>query len=119
MRMLYARRRAMLVNLIERRLGAEWLHRDSSDAGLHLVLNLPADMDDVRVVEAAHARGVLTRPLSRYYAAGTPSRPGPLLGYACVPESDTAPKFAAQPHQLAERARCEMRRVGKGVGQKG
>src|SRR5690606_38241527 len=30
MRMLYARRRAILVNLIERRLGAQWLHRDSS-----------------------------------------------------------------------------------------
>ena len=41
MRMLYGRRRAMLVNLIERRLGADWLHRDASLAGLHLVLTLP------------------------------------------------------------------------------
>ncbi|WP_370628300.1 PLP-dependent aminotransferase family protein [Bordetella sp. BOR01] len=105
MRMLYARRRAMLVNLIERRLGAEWLHRDSSDAGLHLVLNLPADMDDARVVEEARARGVLTRPLSRYYATGTDNRPGLLLGYACVPESEIARKFEVVLDSLAAVAR--------------
>ncbi|AIT27460.1 aminotransferase class I and II family protein [Bordetella holmesii 44057] len=62
MRMLYGRRRAILTNLIERRLGAGWLHRDSSDAGLHLVLTLPDDLDDTVVVDVARARGVLTRP---------------------------------------------------------
>jgi len=102
MRMLYARRRAILVNLIERRLGAQWLHRDSSDAGLHLVLNLPPDMDDARVVEVARARGVLTRPLSRYYAAGTPGRRGLLLGYACVPDSEIARKFEVVLQSLAQ-----------------
>ena len=40
----------MLVNLIERRLGADWLHRDASLAGLHLADAAP-DMDDLRVVE--------------------------------------------------------------------
>lgn len=93
MRILYGRRRAMLVNLIERRLGAGWLHRHGSDAGLHLVLNLPPGLDDARVVQAAHARGVLTRPLSRYYAQDTGQRNGLLLGYACVSEHDMVPKF--------------------------
>src|SRR5690606_35752501 len=93
MRMLYGRRRAMLVNLIDRRLGPQWLHRHSSDAGLHLVLNLPDDLPDERVVRAAHERGVLTRALSRYYAGDEPPRQGLLLGYACVPEHDIARKF--------------------------
>lgn len=93
MRMLYGRRRAILVNLIERRLGAQWLDRHSSDAGLHVVVNLPDGIDDTQVVQEARTRGVLTRPLSRYFAAGTPGRPGLLLGYACVPERDIARKF--------------------------
>lgn len=93
MRVLYGRRRAMLVNIIERRLGHEWLHRYSSDAGLHLVLNLPTSMSDQQVVQAIHERGVLTRPLSRYYGGDSSPRQGLLLGYACVPEQHIARKF--------------------------
>lgn len=102
MRMLYGRRRAMLVNLIERRLGPEWLHQDGSDAGLHLVLTLPAGMDDTQVVAAAHARGILTRPLSRYYVQGQERRNGLLLGYACVSERDMVPSFELLLDSLAE-----------------
>ncbi|MFU1906080.1 MocR-like pyridoxine biosynthesis transcription factor PdxR [Bordetella avium] len=105
MRMLYARRRAILVNLIERRLGAQWLLRDSSEAGLHLILNLPQDLDDNAVVDVARARGVLTRPLSRYYAGSEPARRGLLLGYACVPESQIARKFEILLDSLTEVAR--------------
>lgn len=105
MRMLYGRRRAMLVNLIDRRLGPQWLHRHSSDAGLHLVLNLPDDLPDERVVRAAHERGVLTRALSRYYAGDEPPRQGLLLGYACVPEHDIARKFEVVLDSLAVVAR--------------
>lgn len=105
MRMLYGRRRAMLVNLIERRLGPDWLHRDASMAGLHLVLTLPPDMDDLRVVEVARSKGVLTRALSRYYVNDEGRRPGLLLGYACVPESDIARKFEVLLESLAQVAR--------------
>ncbi len=105
MRMLYARRRAMLVNLIERRLGPDWLHRDASLAGLHLVLTLPSHMDDLRVVEVARRKGVLTRALSRYYVGAEGRRPGLLLGYACVPEHDIARKFEVLLESLAEVAR--------------
>jgi len=105
MRMLYARRRAMLVNLIERRLGPDWLHRDASLAGLHLVLTLPAHMDDLRVVDVARRKGVLTRALSRYYISAEGRRPGLLLGYACVPEHDIARKFEVLLESLAEVAR--------------
>ncbi|MGE8677288.1 MAG: PLP-dependent aminotransferase family protein [Achromobacter marplatensis] len=105
MRMLYGRRRAMLVNLIERRLGPDWLHRDASMAGLHLVLTLPPDMDDLRVVDVARSKGVLTRALSRYYVNAEGRRPGLLLGYACVPEHDIARKFEVLLESLAEVAR--------------
>ncbi len=105
MRMLYGRRRAMLVNLIERRLGPEWLHRDASMAGLHLVLTMPVDMDDLRVVDVARSKGVLTRALSRYYVNEEGRRPGLLLGYACVPEHDIARKFEVLLESLAEVAR--------------
>ncbi|WP_459614908.1 MocR-like pyridoxine biosynthesis transcription factor PdxR [Bordetella sp. 2513F-2] len=109
MRMLYGRRRAILVNLIDRRLGPEWLHRDSSDAGLHLVLNLPEDLPDARVVQAAHERGVLTRGLSRYYTGGQTPRQGLLLGYACVPEHDIARKFEVLLDSLAHVARTRRK----------
>ena len=105
MRMLYGRRRrAMLVNLIERRLGADWLHRDASLAGLHLVLTLPRHGRPAR--GRGGARGVLTRPLSRYYADPALRRPGLLLGFACVPEQDIARKFEVLLDSLAEVARA-------------
>ncbi len=113
MRMLYGRRRAMLVNLIERRLGPDWLHRDASMAGLHLVLTLPPDMDDLRVVEVARSKGVLTRALSLYYVNDEGRRPGLLLGYACVPEHDIARKFEVLLESLAEVARPLARPAAK------
>ncbi|ALM86880.1 DNA-binding protein [Bordetella sp. N] len=92
MRVLYARRRALLEGLINRYLGPEYLDPQSSNAGLHLVLRLPPDCDDVAITAAAQARGVLTRPLSRYYQHPG-ARRGLLLGYACVHEKDIAPAF--------------------------
>lgn len=93
MRLIYGRRRAMLVNVIERRLGPDWLHRDDSDAGLHIVLNLPDGIDDRDVVRAAGRRGILTRALSRYYSGDTERRHGLLLGYGCVAEREIVASF--------------------------
>ena len=92
MRVLYARRRALLAGLIGERLGPAYLDAQSSNAGLHLVLRLPDGSDDVAVTQQAQQRGVLTRPLSRYYARGGTQR-GLLLGYACVQEEHIAPAF--------------------------
>lgn len=92
MRPLYARRRAMLAGLIERYLGPGALHEHASNAGLHLVLRLPDGCDDVAVAARARARGIMVRPLSRYYMSPSAAR-GLLLGYACVPEEAIAPAF--------------------------
>lgn len=51
---------------------------------------------DVAIADAARARGLLTRPLSRYYLRHDPrggGRRGLLLGYACVEGGDIEPAF--------------------------
>ena len=108
MRMLYGRRRAMLVNLIERRLGADWLHRDASLAGLHLVLTLPPTWTTcawsrrrARARADASAVALLRRP----GAAAS----GAAAGVACVPEQDIARKFEVLLDSLAEVARKPAR----------
>jgi GntR family transcriptional regulator/MocR family aminotransferase len=86
MRLVYAARRAMLLSLVHQRLGPGWIHPHDSNAGLHLVLRLPDDVDDVQVTRRALESGVVVRPLSRYYS-GAARCSGLLLGFACVPEA--------------------------------
>lgn len=93
MRLLYARRRAFLVSLIEQHLGKEALNSFNSNAGLHLILNLPDGTDDIAVARSANDRGVLVRPLSQYYM-GAERRSGLLMGFASVPEEEMASAFA-------------------------
>jgi GntR family transcriptional regulator/MocR family aminotransferase len=49
-------------------------------AGLHLVLGLPASVPDTALAEAALAQGLAPRPLSAYYVGTTPDN-GLVLGY--------------------------------------
>lgn len=85
MRLLYGRRRAFLTALITRYMGKAALSEFNDNAGLHLVLNLPDDADDVAVARLANAQDILVRPLSRYYLTQA-RRKGLLMGFACVPE---------------------------------
>jgi GntR family transcriptional regulator/MocR family aminotransferase len=93
MRILYGKRRAILAELIERALGPRSIHAHAGRAGLHLVLRLAPHIDDEAVARAAGLRGILVRPLSRYFQA-EPKERGLLLGYACVPDEEIAPAFA-------------------------
>lgn len=92
MRLLYSQRRAFLLQLIEHHLGKHVLNPCTSNAGLHLVLDLPDHSDDVAIAQAAALQGVLVRPLSLYYQRPHPQR-GLLLGFACVDESQMEPAF--------------------------
>ncbi|ATZ12091.1 MocR-like pyridoxine biosynthesis transcription factor PdxR [Erwinia amylovora] len=92
MRQLYSRRRAALVQVIRENLGESFIARQSN-AGLHLILALPDNIDDVALSAELEQNGVLTRPLSAYYLLGAAKR-GLLLGYACVDEQQMAEKFA-------------------------
>lgn len=95
MRLLYAKRRAFLIELIERYLGQDFVHQYSRQAGLHLVLKLPDHADDVAIAALALLRGVKVRPLSKYYTEPYHqiSR-GLLLGFACVSEKDMLIAFS-------------------------
>lgn len=109
MRLIYVSRRSALIALVDKWLGPGWLHPFESNAGLHLVLSLPVWTSDVEVARAAHAKGVVVRPLSRYYV-GRPPEFGLLLGFACVSEQQMLQPFAV----LAEciRAQLAMRSSG-------
>ncbi|HLI57809.1 MAG TPA: PLP-dependent aminotransferase family protein, partial [Actinomycetota bacterium] len=73
-----------------------------AQAGLHLLVRLPADVDDVAVAEAALRRGVDVRPLSIYNLAS--DRRGLLLGYGGVPPALIRPaveRLEAAIHEVA------------------
>ncbi|WP_192457022.1 PLP-dependent aminotransferase family protein [Musicola keenii] len=91
MRLLYARRRALLSDLIVQHLGEAYLGHNSN-AGLHLILRLPHHLDDVVLSARIIQRGVLVKPLSSYYLLPAGQR-GLLLGYAGVDELDMAQSF--------------------------
>lgn len=93
MRLLYAKRRAFLCELITKHLGADALSQFSDNAGLHLVLNLPDRSDDVAICQAANEQGVLVRPLSRYYMQPDTARKGLLMGFASASEEQMESAF--------------------------
>jgi len=93
MRQLYAERLACLQAAIRTELG-DIATTSGGDAGLHLALGLPMGTDDDAISQAAKARGILTRPLSAYYAEPASARPGLMLGYAAVPTERIPPLFA-------------------------
>ncbi|MHA6915209.1 PLP-dependent aminotransferase family protein [Ralstonia pseudosolanacearum] len=101
MRGVYAERRETLLEAIRREFG-EALPVHDGASGLHLVLGLPPGTDDVAVVEAALARDVVTRPLSRYYQDDARRQPGLLLGYGHVETEAIGGRFRA----LAEAVRA-------------
>ncbi|MCX5469999.1 PLP-dependent aminotransferase family protein [Acinetobacter nematophilus] len=94
MRLLYGKRRAYLVKLIQRYLGNFFLHEFDEDSGLHLVMQLPNTCDDVNIATAALQRGVKVRPLSQYYMhSHAHMQRGLLLGFACVEEKEMLMAF--------------------------
>ena len=92
MRQLYSRRRQMLVELISRQLGEHFLGSFSSNAGLHMILQLPSESDDAVIAQQANAQGLLVRPLSRYYV-NEEKRSGLLLGFASIEENEMTSAF--------------------------
>ena len=92
MRLLYARRRQRLAGLITAYLGKEALSDFNDNAGLHLVLKLDDGCDDVAIARAANEKGVLVRPLSRYYLKKTAMR-GLLMGFAAMKEEEMEGAF--------------------------
>ncbi|WP_196209161.1 PLP-dependent aminotransferase family protein [Citrobacter sp. Res13-Sevr-PEB04-36] len=93
MRQLYGRRRQTLVDLIASQLGEVYLGPFNSNAGLHLILQLPANADDSAIAQQANTEGLLVRALSRYYV-NEEKRSGLLLGFASIEEHEMAAAFS-------------------------
>src|SRR4029077_13658307 len=82
MRMLYMDRRKSLVNAIDTEIGdiAEVV---GAAAGMHLVVLLPAETDDLAISKQAPEKGISPMPLSSCYWKA-PQRGGLILGYGGV-----------------------------------
>lgn len=85
MRTLYRRRRAALLDALDRRAHG-LLEPRRSEAGLHLVAEFVDGRDDRVAVQAAAAAGLSVAPLSRYAVARRLS--GLLLGFAAISEAE-------------------------------
>lgn len=103
MRVLYSKRRKYLIHLIEKYLGPDMIHPFSLDAGLHLVLRLPLDVDDRKIAEQAYLKGIKVKALSQYYSSehSQPER-GLLLGFASVAEPEMLLAFSTLKQCLLE-----------------
>ncbi|MFB9270244.1 PLP-dependent aminotransferase family protein [Bradyrhizobium erythrophlei] len=77
-RAVYAARRATLIAALERHMPGD-VTLQPSDQGMHLLLWLPKGTDDVRLVKAALADGIVARPISPMYKAAP--LPGLMLGF--------------------------------------
>jgi GntR family transcriptional regulator/MocR family aminotransferase len=86
MRAIYASRRQLLVDRLERALPGI-LDVAAPDSGMNLIAWLPTGSDDVQVGRALEAAGVDSLPLSAFVLE-RPLRPGLILGYSGIREAD-------------------------------
>ena len=80
LRGVYAEQRLHVVAILDRLLPTALGRVQPCDQGMHMVVWLREDIDDVKVVSEAVAQGVAVRAVSPMYASGT-ERPGLLLGF--------------------------------------
>ena len=92
MRAVYSARHDALMQAIAHHFG-DRLPVIGGDAGLHLVLGLPPQVDDDALAQHAQRAGVTTRPLSLYFMRRPVAGKGLLLGYGAVREEEIAPSF--------------------------
>jgi GntR family transcriptional regulator/MocR family aminotransferase len=96
-RQTYGARRELLRRTLEQRLAGQPVTISREESGLHLVLELPDDVDDVALEKLAAESSIQVKALSAYYLA-PPVRRGLLVGYAyCTPEkiAEFSPLLAA------------------------
>jgi GntR family transcriptional regulator/MocR family aminotransferase len=101
-RRVYRARRDALVAALRAEMG-EIAQIGPAEAGIHLLLTLPAGTDDVALTEQARAAGLAIAPLSPHYQAQ--ARPGLLLGFGALNED----QLAAGVRRLAPLAREAVR----------
>ena len=90
-RLVYRRRRDTLMAALERHLPD--LRPHGAAAGLHLLVDLPPDIDEGALVSAAEARGVGLDSLAPH--AARPHPPAVILGYGRISEPAIEPGVRA------------------------
>jgi GntR family transcriptional regulator/MocR family aminotransferase len=86
LRQAYAQRRTLLLAVLEKNLQGR-VQQIVVDAGLHFMIRLPTDIDDVALAAQCQSQGLSVRPLSRYYIGSTDVR-GLVVGFAYVDTHD-------------------------------
>lgn len=81
----YAERREVLIEAVTRELSS-WIELQPSDQGMHLVVWLKRDLDDVAVAQAALQAGISVRPISPMYERS--GRSGLMLGFGGFPPDE-------------------------------
>lgn len=92
MRVAYSRRRDLLVKLINKYMGSDYLFAHEHNVGLHLVLNVPPEFDDVTLCSRLASEGIYSKPLSRYFYNAN-KRNGLIIGYASLEEDEIQMNF--------------------------
>lgn len=87
MRVVYSKRRDLLVNLINKYMGEKYLLSGHHNVGLHLVINVPAHFDDVALSSKLASEGIYSKALSSYYH-GNNRRKGLIIGYGSTEEDE-------------------------------
>lgn len=96
-RLVYRRRRDALIAALARHLPE--LHPQGAAAGLHLLVDLPGEVDEGALVRAAQSRGVGLDGLAPHSAG--PGRPGVILGYGRIAEPAIEPGSEPSPTRSA------------------
>jgi len=93
MRGIYQERRDILLGEMQSHLG-DAVSVSGGHAGLQLLYRFNSLVDDAQIAAQALAEGVVSRPLSMYYANKRNALPGLNLGFAAVPEKAIGPAAA-------------------------
>ena len=91
-RRIYAERRRLLLQLLQREL-SDYGSFEDHQAGMQVAFRLDSGFDDLEIAARARAAGAQVAPLSAYYGGGGP-QPGLLLGFCAFDESEIRANIA-------------------------
>jgi GntR family transcriptional regulator / MocR family aminotransferase len=89
MRLLYSERRTALVKSLRQEFGTA-LEVHGAEAGMHLVMTLPAEFSDRTIAQCAAREQLWLSPLSSCYA-GSSARQGFILGFGSTTQAEMPP----------------------------
>jgi GntR family transcriptional regulator/MocR family aminotransferase len=93
MRALYARRRAMLAEALAP-YASDGLILHLADGGMHLLVDVRDDLDDVALARRAQEAGFAVHALTAW-RKGMPGRRGLLMGFTNIADQDEARRLVA------------------------